>query len=79
MVHSQPIGFLGTFGAGLLAVSMTRSVEMAVLIRVSSTMWRAGAPIMKSNGKSRINHVLVQVLSKVALKVESLDVSTCIS
>ena len=47
---------LGTFGAGLLAVSMARSVEMAVPIGVSLTMWRAGAPIMKSNGKSRMRH-----------------------
>jgi len=44
---------LGAFGAGLLAVPMAKSVEMAAPIGVSLIMWHVEAPIMKSNGKSR--------------------------
>jgi hypothetical protein len=36
---SSRLACLGAFAAGLLAVSMARRVEMAVLIGVSLTMW----------------------------------------
>ena len=44
---------LGFFLAGVLAVLMATCVEIAIAIVVLLTMWRAGAPTMKSNGKSR--------------------------
>ena len=43
---------LGAFLAGVLAALMARSVEIEPPILVLSTVWRAGAPIMKLNGKS---------------------------
>ena len=48
---------LGTFGAGLLAGLIARRVEIEPPIVVLLTVWRAGAPIMKSNGKSGMGHV----------------------
>jgi hypothetical protein len=40
--------------SGRLRVAlMARGIEIEALFVISSTMWRAGAPIMKLNGKSR--------------------------
>ena len=48
------ISQLGAFLAGVLAVLMARTVEIEPPAVVSLTVWRAGAPIMKLNGKSRL-------------------------
>jgi hypothetical protein len=45
---------LRAFPAGALAVLTARSVEIAVPMVVSLTVWRAGVLVMKLNGKSRI-------------------------
>jgi hypothetical protein len=49
---------LGVVLAHVLTEGMAERVEIEPLIAVLLTVWRAGAPVMKANGKSRINGVV---------------------
>ena len=58
MLDSQRVCYLGAFLAGLLAVLIARRLEVEAAILVLLIVWRVGARIMRSNGKSRIDWVL---------------------
>jgi len=56
------LAFLGGFLAGAGAMLAAGRVEIEAPIVVLLTVWRAGAPIMKSNEKFWLNHFSQQFL-----------------